>query len=168
MLDPFCGCATTCVAAEKLKRQWIGIDISHKAYELVQTRLKDEVHEEGLVKGEDGNLPQIHFRTDSPKRSDKETDVRDKKYVYIISHPNYKGEYKVGIASNVKSRLNSYQTSDPDRQYKLEYSISTEHYRELEQYIHSTFDNKHEWIKTNKKDIITEMEEYKPKGELFN
>ena len=35
VLDPFCGCATTCVAAEKLNRQWIGIDVSHMAYDLV-------------------------------------------------------------------------------------------------------------------------------------
>jgi len=29
VLDPFCGCGTTIVAAEKLKRKWIGIDITH-------------------------------------------------------------------------------------------------------------------------------------------
>ena len=40
VLDPFCGCATTCVAAEQLQRQWIGIDISPKAIELVHTRLE--------------------------------------------------------------------------------------------------------------------------------
>ncbi len=28
VLDPFCGCATACVAAEKLGRQWVGIDLS--------------------------------------------------------------------------------------------------------------------------------------------
>ena len=27
VMDPFAGCATTCVAAERLKRQWIGVDI---------------------------------------------------------------------------------------------------------------------------------------------
>ena len=43
VLDPFCGCATTCVAAEQLQRQWIGIDISPKAIELVHTRLEKEV-----------------------------------------------------------------------------------------------------------------------------
>ena len=42
VLDPFCGCATTCIAAEKLGRQWIGIDISKKAYELVERRLAEE------------------------------------------------------------------------------------------------------------------------------
>jgi len=43
VLDPFCGCATTCIAAEKLDRHWIGIDISPKAGELVQDRLRKEV-----------------------------------------------------------------------------------------------------------------------------
>ena len=43
VLDPFCGCATACVAAEKLGRQWVGIDISPKAAELVQLRLKKEL-----------------------------------------------------------------------------------------------------------------------------
>ncbi len=40
ILDPFCGCATTCVAAEKLKRQWIGIDISATAADIVKRRLE--------------------------------------------------------------------------------------------------------------------------------
>ncbi len=38
VLDPFCGCATACVAAEDLKRQWAGIDESPKAAELVIQR----------------------------------------------------------------------------------------------------------------------------------
>ena len=43
VLDPFCGCATTCVAAEKLGRQWVGIDVSAKAAELVKTRIQNEL-----------------------------------------------------------------------------------------------------------------------------
>ena len=42
-LDPFCGCATTCVAAEKLGRKWVGIDVSEKAAELVKERIKNEL-----------------------------------------------------------------------------------------------------------------------------
>ncbi len=42
VLDPFCGCATTCVAAEKLGRQWVGIDIWDKAHKIVIERLKKE------------------------------------------------------------------------------------------------------------------------------
>ena len=31
VLDPFCGCGTTIMAAHKLKRRWVGIDITHLA-----------------------------------------------------------------------------------------------------------------------------------------
>ncbi len=40
VLDPFCGCGTAVAAAEKLKRQWIGIDITHLAVSLMKNRLK--------------------------------------------------------------------------------------------------------------------------------
>ncbi|MDX2155614.1 MAG: site-specific DNA-methyltransferase [Hyphomicrobiaceae bacterium] len=39
VLDPFCGCGTTIHAAEKLGRQWIGIDITHLAISLIERRL---------------------------------------------------------------------------------------------------------------------------------
>ena len=39
VLDPFCGCATACAAAENLGRRWIGIDSSPKAVEPVRNRL---------------------------------------------------------------------------------------------------------------------------------
>jgi len=41
VLDPFCGCGTAVVAAQKLGRQWIGIDITHLAIGLVKRRLED-------------------------------------------------------------------------------------------------------------------------------
>ena len=39
IFDPFCGCATTCVAAQQLNRRWIGIDIESKAADLLVQRL---------------------------------------------------------------------------------------------------------------------------------
>jgi DNA modification methylase len=41
VLDPFCGCGTTIVAAQKLKRRWIGIDITHLAVNLIKVRIAD-------------------------------------------------------------------------------------------------------------------------------
>ncbi len=41
VLDPFCGCGTTIDAAEKLGRQWIGIDITQLAITLIKKRLFD-------------------------------------------------------------------------------------------------------------------------------
>ena len=41
VLDPFCGCGTTVHAAQKLDRQWIGIDVTHLAIGLIEKRLRD-------------------------------------------------------------------------------------------------------------------------------
>jgi len=41
VLDPFCGCGTTVTVAEKLKREWVGIDITHLAISLMRNRLND-------------------------------------------------------------------------------------------------------------------------------
>ena len=43
VLDPFCGCATACIAAELQGRLWTGIDISPKASDLVKRRMGREV-----------------------------------------------------------------------------------------------------------------------------
>ncbi len=61
ILDPFCGCATTCVAAHNHGRNWVGIDISEKAADLVVDRISDI----------QGSLFQdITHRTDIPQRND--------------------------------------------------------------------------------------------------
>jgi len=41
VLDPFCGCGTTIDAAEKLGREWIGIDVTQLAISLIKNRLQD-------------------------------------------------------------------------------------------------------------------------------
>ena len=63
VLDPFCGCATACVAADKLGRQWMGIDISPKAVELVNMRLQQ-------VMGSLFHHRYVTARTDILKRTD--------------------------------------------------------------------------------------------------
>ena len=56
----FCGCGTTCVAAQANSRQWVGIDISPKAAELTDRRIEDEL----------GRLETCIRRTDIPIRDD--------------------------------------------------------------------------------------------------
>jgi hypothetical protein len=41
VLDPFCGCGTAVAVAQRLKRPWIGIDITHLAVNLIRRRLRD-------------------------------------------------------------------------------------------------------------------------------
>lgn len=72
VLDPFCGCATTLVAAEKLNRQWVGIDIWKGAPSAVVSRLQ----ELGLVDDTSGDTNflfdsgEFYFREDIPTRTD--------------------------------------------------------------------------------------------------
>ena len=62
VLDPFCGCATACIAAEMEHRQWAGIDIAPKAAELVRIRMEKEL----------GLFYEGTHRTDIPQRTDIE------------------------------------------------------------------------------------------------
>jgi len=41
VLDPFCGCGTAVIAAERLERKWIGIDVAYMAISLIKKRLDD-------------------------------------------------------------------------------------------------------------------------------
>jgi site-specific DNA-methyltransferase (adenine-specific) len=62
VLDPFCGCGTTVAAAQKLGRQWIGIDITHLAIGLIRSRLRTAYGAEAVFKvvGEPVSLPDAH------------------------------------------------------------------------------------------------------------
>ena len=77
VLDPFAGCATTCVAAEKLGRQWVGIDIWDKAPEVVVERFnkigifnpkrtkRSRKTQQQYIFAED-----FHFTSEFPERTD--------------------------------------------------------------------------------------------------
>ena len=69
VLDPFCGCATACVAAEQLNRQWVGIDISPSAEDITKLRFDDETMQ---IQLRDPNPSQrVTVRTEPPKRTGK-------------------------------------------------------------------------------------------------
>ena len=76
ILDPFCGCATACVAADRLNRRWVGIDISPKAAELVNMRLQQTM-------GSLFHHGYVTTRTDIPRRTDIEAPIpyRQNKHV---------------------------------------------------------------------------------------
>ena len=77
VLDPFAGCATTCVAAEQLNRRWIGIDIDPIAETVTKDRLKKET---GIF--DIGDSP-VTVRKNPPRRSDV-FDVTDAKLRVVL------------------------------------------------------------------------------------
>ncbi len=82
VLDPFCGCATTCVSADNLSRKWVGIDISEMAATLVSERLEtmrvtvDEPKTSDLYRAEFEVSFKYPTRTDVSKLAMTKPDVR--------------------------------------------------------------------------------------------
>lgn len=148
VLDPFCGCATTCIAAEKWGRNWIGIDKGPFTYQEVSKRLQTLYSEQsgksithplllnGYVKAIRSTTP--------PRRS--EDDQREIGYVYIIAHERTPGWLKVGIANDPVRRTHAFQTGCPFRAYKLLYAHPTPDYKEVERAIHKRFNAQGEWV----------------------
>ena len=75
VFDPFCGCATTCVAAQQLNRKWIGIDIEKQAVNVLIERLSNDA---GMFK-DFINTAMIPQRTDV-KYEPKSKSVKERLY----------------------------------------------------------------------------------------
>jgi len=60
VLDPFCGCGTAVAVAQRLNRQWIGIDVTQLAVSLIKHRLQcafgEQIAETYEVVGEPADL----------------------------------------------------------------------------------------------------------------
>ena len=70
VLDPFCGCATTLIAAEQEGRQWVGMDLWEGALDLVTSRLEKECggeDEHGQAQLWRGT---VHIERSAPERTD--------------------------------------------------------------------------------------------------
>ena len=96
VLDPFAGCATTCVAAEQLGRQWIGIDIREESGDVIRERLVREVSEsmawndivrtptEPPVRTDDGETAAEELMLVSPTRVGRRIPIREVREKLII------------------------------------------------------------------------------------
>ena len=72
VLDPFCGCATACVAAERLQRNWVGIDISPAAEDITKLRLTEEVDAAASLFNP---ITDVIVRKDAPERTDNAEEI---------------------------------------------------------------------------------------------
>ena len=73
VLDPFCGCATACIASEKLGREWIGIDIVPQAAEVLRDRAKRELQiplDDGNGKAWEDWSQSMRSEAEAPRRTD--------------------------------------------------------------------------------------------------
>ena len=123
VLDPFAGCATTCVAAERLKRQWVGIDIWERAHEVVVGRLGAE----GFLSGHDLNA--VKCLEEPPERTDNgETAapfLRTKKKLHSLPSPRMtRAEMRAHLLEQHGRQCQGcYRVFDDDRYLELDHII---------------------------------------------
>ena len=122
VMDPFCGCATACVAAEHLGRQWIGIDIDPAAAEIMQSRVEGESSEGGkkkvadrsILDWRDVDVVNARVAQNLPKRSGvreiNKNDPRVKKELY----DRQKGKCAARYCPNENVKL-TYRLMEIDR-----------------------------------------------------
>ena len=101
VLDPFCGCATALVAADRLNRNWVGIDLSPLAAKLMLKRLRDD---RGPL------FDDVHHREDVPDRTDQ-GDL-----------PNYR-THKHTLYGNQEGICAGCQTLFPYRNFTVDHII---------------------------------------------
>jgi hypothetical protein len=95
-LNPFCGCGTTIDAAEKLGRQWLGIDVTQLAISLIKNRLQDTYGSRmkfvsGSAAGRAGSPLPAAERGDSPDGAQRTARPTDS-HVRIIGEPTTPNE----------------------------------------------------------------------------
>ena len=101
VLDPFCGCATACVAAEALKRQWIGIDISPSAEDITKIRL-EEASEQGNLFSQI-TMSDVLVSSTPPQRTDTEPqEARQLKLPNYTVHKKYLYGEQEGFCNGCK------------------------------------------------------------------
>ena len=116
VFDPFCGCATTCLAAERQGRKWIGCDVSERAYSLIEQRLKADA---GIAKFITGAGQVIH-RTDIPHRKGRRSkDIKHTLYGIQQGHCNgckYHYQFKDLEVDHIIPRAKGGQDDDKNLQ----------------------------------------------------
>ena len=103
VVDPFCGCATACVAAENLGRKWIGIDLSPRAIELVNMRLKGAM-------GDLFHDRLVTARTDIPRRTDIDAPIPYRQNRHVLF-------------GKQEGRCNGCKTEFPFRMFEVDHVI---------------------------------------------
>lgn len=98
----------------------------------------------------------IHNKKNNPQQKNRSQKLP---LTYVISNPAWLGWVKVGFAVNFYSRLSSYNTSSPLKDYYEVYRIESQYAKELEELYHKINKKGHgEWYNNPKEDIINQLD----------
>ena len=110
VLDPFCGCGTTIEAAQRTKRQWIGIDIAIHAIKVIETRLQEHFPKE--IKKQVEGIPRDF---ESAKKLAELNPYQFQWWANYLFNPHAIREQKKGADRGIDGEL--YFPNGPGRQW---------------------------------------------------
>jgi len=127
ILDPFCGCGTTVIAAQNLKRHWIGVDITHLAITLIKHRLADTWADYK----EPGTKPQYDVIGEPTDISGAEALAKDDPYQFQWWALGLVGarpvEQKKGADRGIDGRLYFHDEAEGSKTKQILFSVKSGH-----------------------------------------
>lgn len=88
------------------------------------------------------------------KRKRNKIYLEKDKYIYIIKNKAWEGYLKIGSTINTETRLKSYQTGSPFRDYEIVFYIKTKHIFLIENHFKDNFKCSHEWVFLEEEEAI--------------
>jgi DNA modification methylase len=128
VLDPFCGCGTTIDAAQRLGRQWIGIDVAYIAIDIIRKRLRHH-HGESITYGVDGIPRDLAGADDLFRRS--EFEFQRWAVSLVDAEPSDKQSHDKGVDGTARFPIDQKTTGKVVVSVKGGAKVKPEHAREL-------------------------------------
>ena len=135
VLDPFCGCGTAIHTAQKLGRQWIGIDVTHLAIALIKQRISKAFPDcEFTVEGTPKDVESARFLAES---SGLEGRYQFQYWALSLIGALPAQDRKKGADGGVDGFIWAYDSPGSSRPFKIVVSVKsgkipTNHVRELQ------------------------------------
>ncbi|MDR2653276.1 MAG: restriction endonuclease [Prevotellaceae bacterium] len=128
VLDAYCGCGTTVAVAQRLKRKWIGIDITYQSISVILKRLKENFGQKAINNIEISGIPKdIDSATAlAYKKEDTARKEFEKWAVLTYSNDNAEPNDKKGADKGIDGRMYIYWDIDKEIRNVL-FSVKSGH-----------------------------------------
>jgi hypothetical protein len=125
ILDAYCGCGTTIAVAERLKRNWIGIDITYQSISLILKRLEDSFGKNVLDKIELNGIPKdIQSAKALANKKDDRTRKEFEKWA-VLTYSNNRAVINAKKGSDKGIDGVAYFQSDKDDMEKIIFQVKS-------------------------------------------
>ena len=116
VLDAYCGCGTTVAVAQRLKRKWIGIDITYQSIYVILKRLEDSFGKKVISHIELSGIPRDieSAKALAHKKEDKTRKEFEKWAIITYSNDKAKLNEKKGSDKGIDGKLNFYWDFDKE------------------------------------------------------